>query len=462
MRAHLRPLALACALAALPGLAAATDLLQAWQAAQQHDRTLAVARAAHAAAQPQRDQAAALWRPGVALTAAAGVANGETQMHGAQFSAPGMGPTNGANVATSITGGTATRWQLQASQPLYNPQRRAQQQQLRLQADMADLQWQAQQQQAMLRTAQRYLDVAVAQEALRVIDQQHAAVQKAAEEAQERYRVGSAPITDTHEASARLAALRASQVAAQVDLDVKRRLLADATGLPAATLQARLPAAPASELLSTALALEAWQQQAEDGNPGIRLHTLAAEAARAEARKHSLGAAPSVDLVAQAGQERLHGSGAYGTAQSKNLSAMVGVQLTVPLYTGGWRSAKEEESLRLQDKAEAETLSTREQVAQQVQAAWLGLRMGAQRVHALEQAQVASRARLDATQTGHEVGDRTLLDLLNAQNDDAATALALAQARSALLIDHLRLALLAGQLDEARLRAVNQAMAPAQ
>ena len=461
MRTYFRPLALAGVLAALPSLAAATDLLQAWQAAQQHDRELVVARAAHAAAQPQRDQAAALWRPGVALTAAAGVANGETEMRGAQFSAPGMGPANGANVATSVTGGTATRWQLQASQPLYNPQRRAQQQQLRLQADMADLQWQAQQQQAMLRTAQRYLDVAVAQEALRVTGQQHAAVQKAAEEAQERYRVGSAPITDTHEANARLAALRASQVAAQVDLDVKRRLLADATGLPAAALQARLPAAPAAEQLATALALEAWQQQAEDGNPGIRLQTLAAETARAEARKHGLGAAPSVDLVAQAGQERLHGSGAYGTAQNKSLNAMVGVQLTVPLYTGGWRSAKEEESLRLQDKAEAEALNTREQVAQQVQAAWLGLRMGAQRVHALEQAQVASRARLDATQTGHEVGDRTLLDLLNAQNDDAATALALAQARSALLIDHLRLALLAGQLDEARLRAANQVLGAA-
>ncbi len=461
MRTYFRPLALAGVLAALPSLAAATDLLQAWQAAQQHDRELAVARAAHAAAQPQRDQAAALWRPGVALTAAAGVANGETEMRGAQFSAPGMGPANSANVATSVTGGTATRWQLQASQPLYNPQRRAQQQQLRLQADMADLQWQAQQQQAMLRTAQRYLDVAVAQEALRVTGQQHAAVQKAAEEAQERYRVGSAPITDTHEANARLAALRASQVAAQVDLDVKRRLLADATGLPAATLQAHLPAAPAAELLATALALEAWQQQAEDGNPGIRLQTLAAETARAEARKHGLGAAPSVDLVAQAGQERLHGSGAYGPAQNKSLNAMVGVQLTVPLYTGGWRSAKEEESLRLQDKAEAEALNTREQVAQQVQAAWLGLRMGAQRVHALEQAQVASRARLDATQTGHEVGDRTLLDLLNAQSDDAATALALAQARSALLIDHLRLALLAGQLDEARLRAANQVLGAA-
>ncbi|MFO1233275.1 MAG: TolC family protein [Paenacidovorax caeni] len=266
MRAHLRPLALACALAALPGLAAATDLLQAWQAAQQHDRTLAVARAAHAAAQPQRDQAAALWRPGVALTAAAGVANGETQMHGAQFSAPGMGPTNGANVATSITGGTATRWQLQASQPLYNPQRRAQQEQLRLQADMADLQWQAQQQQAMLRTAQRYLDVAVAQEALRVIDQQHAAVQKAAEEAQERYRVGSAPITDTHEASARLAALRASQVAAQVP--GRQAPPAGRRHRPARRHAAGTPASgPGERTASTALALEACSSRPKTATP---------------------------------------------------------------------------------------------------------------------------------------------------------------------------------------------------
>ena len=51
--------------------AKATDLLQAWQAAEQHDRGHAVARAAHATAQPRRDQAAALWRPNVALTASA-------------------------------------------------------------------------------------------------------------------------------------------------------------------------------------------------------------------------------------------------------------------------------------------------------------------------------------------------------------------------------------------------------
>jgi outer membrane protein len=133
----------------------------------------------------------------------------------------------------------------------------------------------------------------------------------------------------------------------------------------------------------------------------------------------------------------------------------VGVQLNVPLSTGGYRSAKEEEALRLQDKAQAQVQSTREQVAQQVHAAWLGLNLGAERVQALMDALSASEARRDATQTGHEVGHRTLLDRLNAENDTAAARLALAQARSGLLLDRLRLAQLAGRLDEEALRGAN-------
>lgn len=441
-------LALACSAPA----AWATDLLQVWQAAQQNDRELAVARAAQATAQPRRDQAAALWRPGVAFTASAGLATGESSMLGAQFSAPGMGTSSGVNFGTSVTGGTATRWALQASQPLYNPQRRAQQQQLGLQADMADLEWQAAQQALMLRTAQRYFDVALAQEALGVLDLQLQAVQKAATEAQDRFDIGSAPVTDTHEARARLAALRAQRLAAQTDLDVKRRQLADSTGLAPSALAVRLPGAstpPAPH------ALDAWQQEAEAANPAIRLQQLAADIARAEAEKHSRSASATIDLVAQAAQERLQGSGDYGSARNKSVNALVGVQLNVPLTTGGYRSAKEEEALRLQDKAQAQVQSTREQVGQQVHAAWLGLNLGAERVQALMDALSASEARRDATQTGHEVGHRTLLDRLNAENDTAAARLALAQARTSLLLDRLRLAQLAGRLDEEALRVAN-------
>ena len=453
MHHFIRPLLLAAA-CATPA-AWATDLLQAWQAAQQNDRELAVARAAHGTAQPQRDQAAALWRPGVALTASAGLATNENEMRGAQFSAPGLGQSNGVNFATSVTGGTATRWALQASQPLINPVRSAQQQQLGLQADMTDLQWQAASQATMLRTAQRYFDVAVAQEALQVLDRQLQAVQKASTEAQDRYELGSLPITDTHEARARLAGLRAQRLAAQTDLDVKRRLLADSTGLPGSSLAVQLP----GNIEATAPRdLTAWQSDAEANNPSLRMQALALDIAKAEAQKHSLRAATTVDLVAQAGQDRLHGSGDFGSARNKSVNAMVGVQINVPLYTGGWRSAKQDEALALQAKAEAQVQSTREQVAQQVHSAWLGLSVGAGRVQALGEALAASEARLDATRLGHEVGHRTLLDVLNAENDAAAARLALAQARTGLLLDRLRLAALAGQLDEDTLHSANQVL----
>lgn len=452
MQALWRTSLLALALAA--PTARATDLLQAWQAAQQNDRELAVARAAQATAQPLRDQARALWRPGVALTASAGVATGESDMRGAQFSAPGMGTSNGVNFSTSVTGGTATRWALQARQPLLNAERRAQQQQLGLQADSTELQWQAAQQALMLRTAQRYFELAVAQESLQVLQRQYEAVQQAAAEAQDRFALGAAPITATHEARARQGALRAQVLAAQVALDLRRRELADSTGLPMDGLQAHLPAALVPEPARTQAALAHWQAQAQDGNPQIRLQQLAADIAQAEADKHRRSAAPTVDLVAQAGDERLRGSGDHGSARNRSVNAMVGVQLSVPLYTGGWRGAKEAESLRRWDQARAQVEATRSQVDRDVHAAWLGLQVGAERVQALGQALQASEARLDATRTGLEVGHRTVLDLLNAENDTAATRLSLAQARSSLVLERLRLAALAGQLDEAALRSV--------
>ena len=472
-------LALACSAAlAAPSARAATDLLQAWQAAEQHDRAYAVARAAHAVAQPRRDQAAALWRPNVALTAAAGVGTHDSDVRGAQFAAPGLGTSNGVDFSTSVRGGTATRWALQASQPLYHPQRRAQQQQLGVQADQAELQWQAAQQALLLRTAQRYVDVAVAQEALAVVALQLQAVQRAATEAQDRYDLGSAPITDTHEARARLAALRAQQLAAHSALELKRRLLADSTGLAGAALvvqwpgdigsaavAAATPAAPATATTAAAAAplraLAAWQQDADAANPDIRLQALAVDSARAEVLKHRRAAAPTLDLVAQAGQERLHGSGDFGRARNTSLNAMVGVQLNVPLWSGGMRSAKEGEALALQAQAEAQLEAVREQVAQQVHAAHLGLSVGAERVQALAEALAASRSRQGATQLGQEVGDRTLLDVLNADNDSAAARLALAQARSELLLDRLRLAQLAGQLHEQALRSAQQGLATA-
>jgi outer membrane protein len=349
----------------------ALDLVDSWQAAIQHDREFAVARAASLTAQPRRDQANALWRPRVMLTATGGVAGSETQTQGAQFETPAFGRSNDVAFSTSVNNGTLGRWAVTAQQPLYSPERLAQQQQLDLSAHLAELEWQAAQQSLILRTTSRYFDVALAQEAVRVLQQQRDAVERATTEAQDRFKMGASPVTDTHEAQARLAGIRAQVLAAESDLKIKQGLLADSTGLPAASLSTRLPRAQAGA--QPLRALEAWLDEATARNPQLRMQLLAADLAQADARKYSLRSSASVDLVAQAGRERLSGSGDFGNASNTATNRMVGIQLSVPLFTGGYRSARETEALRLADKAQAEAERTRQDVAQQTRAAWLGL-----------------------------------------------------------------------------------------
>lgn len=180
-RQALWPSTLAAALLATQP-AFALDLVESWQAALQHDREFAVARAASLTAQPRRDQANALWRPRVMLTATGGVAANATQTQGAQFETPAFGQSNNVAFSTSVNSGTLGRWAVTAQQPLYNPERRVQQQQLDLSAHLADLEWQAAQQTLILRTASRYFDVALAQETVRVLHQQRDAVERAPQE----------------------------------------------------------------------------------------------------------------------------------------------------------------------------------------------------------------------------------------------------------------------------------------
>jgi len=437
--------------------AAAAGLVDVWRAAAQNDKEYAVDRADQATAAPRRDQASSLWRPSVGLTASAGVGTNETQTRGAQFSAPGFGQSTGVGFSTSINNGTAGRWAVVATQPLYNPARRAQQNQLTLSADLADLQWQAAGQALMLRTAQRYFELAIAEETVKVLRQQLDAVQHASTEAQDRFKLGSVPVTDTHEARARMAGVRAQLQAAESELQIKRNLLADSTGLAETELVMNMPGPMRrGDVAEPVLRpLEPWLNEAQAGNPTIRAQMLALELARQEATKYSRLSSPAVDLVAQAGHDRLSGSGDYGSASNAGTNRMIGVQLSIPLFSGGYRDAKETEAVRAADKVAAEVERTRQQVAQQVRAAWLGLSVGVDRVQSLEEALAASAARRDATKTGLEVGQRTTLDLLNAEADAASARLALAQGRVGLLLDRLRLADLAGQLDEDTLRAVD-------
>jgi outer membrane protein len=436
--------------------AGATDLIDAWRAAQRNDLDYAASRAAQEAGAARRSQADALWRPTILLSGTAGVAGSDTTATGAQFSAPGFGTSQGVAFNTSVNRGALGRWALSASLPMYSHERDAQGRQLALSADVADLEWQDAQQTLMLNTAQRYFDVVLASEALRVLREQQAAVGRALTETQDRFRLGDVPVTDTHEAAARAEAIAAQRLALETDLQLKQAAFADATGLQPAALQLMFPTRNATP--ADTQALEVWLAEAAAHNPQLGMQIKAVDSARQEAAKSSAALSPSVDLVAQVARERLSGSGDFGSASNSSGNRMIGVQLSVPLYTGGMRGAREREALSGIDKAQALADRTRQQIAQHVRAAWLGLTVGAGRIAALSQALASSRSRLDATHLGRQVGDRTTLDLLNAENDAASAELTLLQARIELLMNRLRLAAVAGRLDEAWLESVNASL----
>ncbi len=346
---------------------------------------------------------------------------------------------------TSVNNGHSTSWSLSARQPLYNRERSAQRQQLEIGADAAGLQWQAAQQDLMLATSQRYFDVVLAERKLALLRQQQAAVDRAFTEAKDRFALGDAPITDTHEASARARGLQAQVLAAESELELAQTVLADATGLTPGALQVM---APVGQIAPADLPpLAQWLALAQENNLQLRLQKTSAESARQEVKKHSAIASPTLDLVAQAGRERLSGSGDFGAASNTSRQQMIGLQLSVPLYTGGYRSAKLEEALRLQDKADAEIAQTSQQISQQTRAAWLGLQTGAARLSALAQAVTASQARLDATRLGRQVGDRTTLDLLDAEREQLSAQVNLLGARRDRAVTAFKLLAVCGKLE---------------
>jgi outer membrane protein len=436
----------------------ALDMIDTWRAALTHDPAYAAAQAAYDAGATQDRQADALWWPTVALQAGTGIATLDSATRGAYFSAPGFGKANNAAFDTSIRNGTSSYAGIELRQPLFDRNRDAQSQQLHLGTQQAEQAWIDAQAELILRAAERYFDLALAYEQLRLIDRQLDAVTRAQTEAQDRFKLGDKPITDVYEATARADGLRAHQLAAQAQVELCRAALADLTGLPLAniaglTLPSRLPdSADIGEM-------SAWLDRVAERAPAVQAAQLRLRNTDQEARKTELKLSPTIELVARAGREQMTGSGNFSnSASNRQTQGMIGVQLTLPLDIGGGRRARHDEAIARVTQAQAELDRARQEAARQARAAWLGQSVGKSQVIALIAAAQASEARLDATRTGRDVGDRTTLDLLNAENDAAATQLALAQARVQVQLDGLRLARLAGVLNEPRLQRLNEAL----
>jgi outer membrane protein len=423
----------ACALA--PPSARAQSLLELYDMAHAYDATYLAARALAESAPYRVEQARALMRPSASLSGSA--------------SRDQSNPTVGQNFGSDTLG-----LSLSGRQPLFNRANRATIAQSERSLDSSIAELDTAEQDLMLRVSQAYFDVLGAQDTLQTTRASKAAISEQLASARRNFEVGTATITDTREAQARFDLATAQEIAADNDLTLRRIALDQLVGR--ANVVPRHLAVPVVLPATAAVSVDELVSRAADEHPAVRRAQVAFDVARLETEKARAAGLPTVDAVGSL-------QGGRGTiarnVSGNNAGASLGVQINVPLYTGGSVQARISETTVLEERSRNDLEAARRAVTQSTRQAYYTLQSGAAQVKALEAAEASSQLALEATQLGYRVGIRVNVDVLNAQSQLFQTRRDLARARYDVLLGTLRLRQAAGRLTPADILAIDRLLA---
>jgi len=424
---------------AVATVANGADLLEVYRMAQSSDAQYAAARAAWSASQEKLPQGLAGLLPSASVSASTQYNDRELQFRNSA-SPPSNAQYNSNSASLSVT------------QPLYRPQYMAAYEQSKAQVAQADAAFAQASQDLILKVAQAYFDVLLGQDTVEFAQAQLVAIGRQLEQAKRNFEVGTATITDTHEAQSRYDITVSTEIAARNDLELRKRQLELLVGRAAPSL------APLGNRFSTRPPepnnMDRWVAEAGENNPQVHISRAGLEFAAREIERNRAGHRPTLDAFAtysDSGQ----GSGIQGGSGTDTTSRVVGVQLAIPIYQGGLVGSRVREAIANEDRARQDLENSRRTAELTARQTFLGVTSGIAQVRALEAALVSSQSSLDSTRLGQEVGVRTQIDVLNAQQQLSQTRRDLAQAKYNYILALLRLKSAAGQLSEQDLALVN-------
>ncbi len=423
--------------AALPA-AQGADLVAVYRDALVSDPVFLSARAAYQAGMEKYPQARAGYLPSV---------NGNASAFRNDVKLEGQGHLK---YDTTVYGVTLT-------QPIFRLQNWIALGQGRQQVVQAEAAFGTAQEDLILRVAQAYFDVLLAQDNVALSEAQKVAISEQLAQAKRNFEVGTSTIVDTLEAQARYDQSGAKAISDANDLEIKKRALQQLVGKPIVGLTPLrdplqlAPPRPASA--------EEWEKSAVDSSFSVAFARAGLEIAQSEVNRQRAGHLPTVDLS---------GSYTHGHDPTKVVPGVIGagsevtslgVVLSVPIFAGGLTQSRVREALANRTKAEQDFENTQRGVVLSVRTNFLNVTSGIAQVQALEQALASTQSQLDSTILGRDVGVRTSVDVLNAQQQVFQTRRDLQQARYNYLISTLRLKAATGILAEADVEELNRTLA---
>ncbi len=406
---------------AMPGVAQSASLLEIYQQALQSDPLIHEAEANRMAALEASPQARGVLFP--QLQGTAGVQTSEAS--GTQlFNTPlGLASTPFDSESDDLN------WDITLRQTVFRWDQVVTLQQAGKRVAQAEADYEAAQQDLIIRVTTRYLDVLAAEDVLTSIHADRQAIARQLEQARQRFEVGLIAITDVQESQAAYDQSVAAEIGAKRSLATAREFLREITGEYAESLSAPTDELP---LDSPAPAdAESWIDLALAQNLALVSSRLNEEIARKEISFRRTGRYPTLDLVAgrrfndSTGERTLDtidaGTGEIVTrtfpAEFDQTNDFIGLQLSLPIFTGGVTSSRIREAVYLHRASMEQLQRVTRETERATRDAYLGVLAEISRVRALNQAVQSSQTALEATQAGFEVGTRTIVDVLNSQRD---------------------------------------------
>ncbi|HEY2628250.1 MAG TPA: TolC family outer membrane protein [Usitatibacter sp.] len=305
----------------------------------------------------------------------------------------------------------------------------------------------------IIRTAQAYFDVLLAQDNVALSGAQKVSISEQLAQAKRNFEVGTATIVDTLEAQARYDQADAKEISDKNDLEVKKHALAVLIGkFPEGLTPLREPLALAPPSPND---MQAWVTAASDSSVAIINARAGVDIAKQEINRQRAGYAPTLDLSASYTRTDNPTNVVPGLTGPFTNAGAVGLLLSVPIYQGGLTNSQVRQAVANRDKAESDLENARRMVWQSVRTNFLNVTSGIAQVRSLEQALKSTQSQLDSTILGRDVGVRTSVDVLNAQQQVFQTRRDLQQARYNYLLSTLRLKAAAGTLTEQDVENVN-------
>jgi len=425
--------ALACALstAAIASWAQSSvmDLKQVYQAALEQDANIRASRATADSGRERLPQARAGLLPQV--SASAGRNNNDLNS---------TAPNILGNPVTTNDKYFSDNRTLQLRQPLVNMQRWLQFQQAKSIVEEAEANLDRDLQNLVVRVAGAYFETLMADEQLDLVLAQIKTYTALVDAAQKGLAAGSGTRTDVDDAKARLDMAIAQELEARQNQDLTRRQLQLLVNQPVNQI-AKLNVAALKLSAPEPANLDEWTRKAEEASPEIKAMQARLDAARREVSKAQAGHLPTLDAVAQWSNS---GSENITRVNSRYENKTLGLQLNIPIYSGGYVNSTIRQAVAEQTRAEETLEALRRDLGVRVHKEYRGVTEGILRVRALEQAARSADQMMKSTQMSLKAGSRTQLDVLNAQQQYTLALRDLAQARMVFLLSKVRLASLVG------------------